>query len=173
MIESILFVICTIVLAVSFMLHKKNEEKQSFLKWFTIFIVTFMGLNVTLGMVLGLLKIKMFLWLLCLIYLLLSYFLLRKEIKTKEFQKYEFPKRDIIGLILVLILFTVVVIKDARVQDGGLKFAAIDSAIHYRAAKHYSDNLMIFVNCEDKTIFDFNVMQTGAYINDGLFMKQE
>ena len=171
MIESILFIICTIVLAVSFMLHKKNEEKQSFLKWFTIFIVTFMGLNVTLGMVLGLLKIKMFLWLLCLIYLLLSYFLVRKEIKTKEFQKYEFLKRDIIGLILVLILFTVVVIKDARVQDGGLKFAAIDSAIHYRAAKHYSDNLMIFVNCEDKTIFDFNVMQTGAYINDGLFMK--
>lgn len=30
---------------------------------------------------------------------------------------------------------------------------------------------MLFVNCEDKTIFNFNVMQTGAYINDGLLMN--
>ena len=171
MFESILFIICTIVFCVAFMLHKKTEEKQSFLKWFTIFIVSFMGLNVTFGMILGLIKIKMYLWLLSLIYLGLSFLLVRKEIKTKEFQKYEFPKRDIIGLVLILILFTVLVIKDARVQDGGIKFAAIDSAIHYRAAKHYADNLMVFVNVADKTIFDFNVMQTGAYINDGLFMR--
>ena len=171
MVEAILFVICTIIFDVAFMLYKKSEEKQNFLKWFMISIVSFMGLNVTLGMVLGLLKIKMTLFTLSLIYLIFSYLLLRKDFKEKNFQKYEFPKRDIIAIVLLLILFTVVLIKDIRIQDGGLKFAAIDAGIHYRAAKHYSDNLMIFVNCEDKTIFDFNVMQTAAYINDGLFMN--
>ena len=47
---------------------------------------------------------------------------------------------------------------------------AIDSSIHYRAAKHYSDTMMAFINVEDKTFFDFNIMQTGAYVNDGLLM---
>ena len=77
MFESILFIVCTIVFGVAFMLHKKTEEKQSFFKWFTIFIVSFMGLNVTLGMILGLIKIKMYLWLLSLIYLGLSFCLVR------------------------------------------------------------------------------------------------
>ena len=171
MVEAILFIICTVIFLVAFMLYKKSEEKQNFLKWFMIAIVSLMGLNVTLGMILGLLKIKMTLFALSLIYLIFSYLLVKKGFKTKDFQKYEFPKRDIIAIVLLVILFTVVLIKDIRIQDGGLKFAAIDAGIHYRAAKHYSDNLMIFVSCEDKTIFDFNVMQTGAYINDGLFMN--
>ena len=90
MVEAILFVICTIVFGIAFMLYKKTEEKQNFLKWFVIFIVTFMGLNVTLGMILGLLKIKMTLFSLSLIYLIFSYLLLRKGFKSKDFQKYEF-----------------------------------------------------------------------------------
>ena len=171
MVEAILYVVCTIVFAVAFLLFKKSEEKQSLLKWITISIVSFMGLNVTLGMILGLLKIKMTLFTLSLIYLIFSYLLLRKDFKDKNFQKYEFTKKDGIALVLLAILFTVVLFKDIRVYDGGLKFAAIDAGIHYRAAKHYSDNLLIFVSCEDKTLFDFNVMQTGAYINDGLFMN--
>ena len=57
------------------------------------------------------------------------------------------------------------------IHKGDITHWAVDSAIHYRAAKHYSDNLKIFVNVEDKTFFNFNVMQTGAYINDGIFMN--
>lgn len=171
MIQAIFYVLTVIALSVAFMCFKKSEEKLNFLRWFMIFIVSFMGYNVTLGMVLGLLKIKAWLWLLGLINLIVGFFLAKKAIKTKDFQKYEFPKRDILAVALLLILFAVIMVKDARVQDGGIKFAAIDSAIHYRAAKHYSDNLMIFVNCEDKTLFNFNVMQTGAYINDGILMN--
>ena len=155
----------------SFMLFKKSEEKQNFLKWLVIFIITFMGYNVTLGMILGLIGIKCSLWLLGIINVIINYLLYSRKKEDEGFQKYEFPVRDRVALVLLLILFTVMLFKDIRVQDGGIKFAAIDSGIHYRAAKHYADNLKIFVQCEDKTIFDFNVMQTGAYINDGIYMR--
>ena len=171
MLESIFYLITVIGLAVSFMLFKKSEEKQNFLKWLVIFIITFMGYNVTLGMILGLIGIKCSLWLLGIINVIINYLLYSRKKEDEGFQKYEFPVRDRVALVLLLILFTVMLFKDIRVQDGGIKFAAIDSGIHYRAAKHYADNLKIFVQCEDKTIFDFNVMQTGAYINDGIYMR--
>ena len=57
------------------------------------------------------------------------------------------------------------------IYKGDIAHGAVDSAVHYRAAKHYSENLQLFVFTEDKTFFDFNIMQTGAYINDGIFMN--
>ena len=53
----VLYIVSVILLGIAFMIFKKSEEKQSLLKWLTISIVSFMGLNVTLGMILGLLKI--------------------------------------------------------------------------------------------------------------------
>ena len=34
---------------------------------------------------------------------------------------------------------------EIKPQDGGLKYAVLDSAVHYRAAKHFSDNLIITI----------------------------
>lgn len=167
----ILYVLTVILLGISFMILKKSEEKLDFIKWIVIFIVSLLGYNVTLGMTLGLLNITSHMWLLSLINIGFSILLGYKAVKNKEFQKYTVSKLGLAGFIIVLAIFTVVLIKDIRPQDGGIKYAAIDSAVHYRAAKHYADNLKIFVNVEDKTIFDFNVMQTGAYINDGIFMR--
>lgn len=167
----ILYVLTVILLGISFMIFKKSNEKLNFIKWIVIFLVSLLGYNVTIGMILGLLNITSYMWLLSLINIAFSVLLGYKAIKNKDFQKYEVSKMDVVGLIIVLAIFTVVVIKDIRPQDGGIKYAAIDSAVHYRAAKHYADNLKIFVNVEDKTIFNFNVMQTGAYINDGIFMR--
>lgn len=167
----ILYVLTLILLGISFMIFRKSDEKLNFIKWIVIFIVSLLGYNVTIGMILGLLNITSHMWLLSLINIVFSVLLGYKAVKNKEFQKYEVRKMDIAGLLIVLAIFAVILIKDIRPQDGGIKYAAIDSAIHYRAAKHYADNLKIFVNVEDKTIFNFNVMQTGAYINDGLLMR--
>lgn len=167
----IIYLFSIILLAAGFLAFKKSEEKLNIVRWLTIFVVSFMGYNITVCMILGLLKITCHLWLLAIINVIFAIVLGYRAVKNKDFQKYTVAKQDVVGLVILCAIFAVIVVKEIRPQDGGLKYAALDSAIHYRAAKHFSDNLMLFVNCEDKTIYNFNVMQTGAYINDGLLMN--
>ncbi len=167
----ILYVLSVIVLAVAFMLFKKTNEKLNFIKWLIIFTVTFFGYNIFLGMLLGLLNITSHLWLLSLINLVFSMILGYKAVVKKEIQKYSVSKLSVAGLLLIFVIFGVMFFKDLYIHNGDITHRAVDSAVHYRAAKHYSDNLKIFINVEDKTFFNFNVMQTGAYINDGIFMN--
>lgn len=167
----ILYILSIILLGAGFLSFKKSDEKLNIIKWVTIFIIALMGYNITVCMILGLLKITCYLWLLSIINVIFGVLLGYKAVKNKDFQKYTVSKKDLVGLAILCAIFAVIVVKEIKPQDGGLKYAAVDSAIHYRAAKHFSDNLMIFVNCEDKTIFNFNVMQTGSYINDGLLMN--
>ncbi len=167
----ILYILSIIALGAGFLGFKKSDEKLNIIKWVTIFIFSLMGYNIAICMILGLLKITCYLWLLSVINLAFAVLLGYQAVKNKDFQKYTFSKQDLIGFAILCAIFAVIVVKEIQPQDGGLKYAALDSAIHYRAAKHFSDNLIIFVNCPDKTIFNFNVMQTGAYINDGLLMN--
>ncbi|MBR3614033.1 MAG: hypothetical protein IKL55_02515 [Clostridia bacterium] len=167
----ILYVLSVIVLAVAFMLFKKSDEKLNFIKWVIIFIVSLYGYNIFLGMVLGLLNITSHLWLLSLINLAFAVLLGYKAIRKKEIQKYFVTKLSIAGLIIIFIIFGVMFFKDLYIHKGDVTHSAVDAAVHYRAAKHYSDNLKIFINVEDKTFFNFNVMQPGAYINDGIFIN--
>ena len=53
----IVYLLTLILLGVSFMIFKKSEEKLNFIKWLIIFMVSILGYNITLGMVLGLLHI--------------------------------------------------------------------------------------------------------------------
>lgn len=167
----ILYIVTLILLGISFMMFKKSEKKLNFIKWLIIYVVSLFSYNIFIGMVLGLLNITSHLWLLSIINILFTIILGFKAIKNKDFQKYYVRKIDVVSIIFVLIIFAVMLVKDLYIFNGDISHMAMDSAIHYRAAKHYSDNLKIFINVEDKTFFNFNVMQTGAYINDGIFMN--
>lgn len=167
----ILYILTLIILGISFMIFKKTDEKINFIKWLIIYIVSLLGYNILIGMILGLLNITSHIWLLSIINLIFSGILGYKAVKNKEFQKYYVRKIDIVGIIIILAIFSVMFVKDLYIYNGNISHMAVDSAIHYRAAKHYADNLKIFINLEDKTFFNFNIMQTGAYINDGIFMN--
>ncbi len=167
----ILYIVTLIVLGISFMLWKKKDEKINFIKWLIIFFGVLFGYNIFLGMLLGLLNITSHIWLLSIINIVVAILIGFKAIKTKDFQKYFVRKIDIVAIVIVFAIFTVMFFKDLYIYKGDVTHAAVDSAVHYRAAKHYSENLKIFINVEDKTFFNFNVMQTGAYINDGIFMN--
>lgn len=171
MVMGILYIVTLIVLGISFMCFKKSDEKLNFIKWLIIYLVSLLGYNILIGMVLGLLNITSYIWLLSIINLLVSVGLGYKVIKNKEVQKYFVRKTDIVGIVVILAIFVVMFFKDLYIYKGDVTHFAVDSAVHYRAAKHYSDNLKIFINVEDKTFFNFNVMQPGAYINDGIFMN--
>ena len=165
-----IYIISMIILGIAFMLYKKAKEKISFVKWLVIMILGAISYNIVIAMFFGLLAIKLNLAIFSLINVCLSIVLGWKAVKNKEIQKYYFSKNEILGLVVIFLMFGIMLVKDMKIQNGDIVHIAIDSSIHYRAAKHYSDTLMAFINVEDKTFFDFNIMQTGAYINDGLLM---
>ena len=164
--------ICTLILlGIAFMLFKKSDEKLNFIKWICIFVVGIYAYNISLCMILGVLHITQNIWLLSLINIIIGVILLYKPIRKHEYQKYKCSKLDIIAIAIIFVFFGVMFVKDLYIWNGDISHWAVDSAIHYRAAEHYSKNLNLFVFSEDKTFFNFNIMQTGAYINDGIFMN--
>lgn len=165
-----IYIITMIILGVAFMLYKKSEEKLSFVKWLVIMLLALVSYNVVVAMFFGLLAIKLNLGIFSLVNICVSLLLGLKAVRNKDFQKYYYSKAEILGLLVITLIFGVMLFKDMKIQNGDIVHIAIDSSIHYRAAKHYSDTLMAFINVEDKTFFDFNIMQTGAYVNDGLLM---
>lgn len=164
--------ICTLIfLGIAFMLLKKSDKKLNFIKWICIFIAGLYAYNITICMILGILHIVQNIWLLSIINIIVGLLLSYKPLKHHEVQKYKCSKFDVISIALVSVFFAVMFVKDLYIYKGDVTHYMVDSAIHYRAAKHYSENLQLFVFTEDKTFFDFNIMQTGAYINDGIFMN--
>ena len=167
----ILYILTVILLGIGFIAFKKSDKELNFIKWISIFIVGLLAYNTTICMLLGILNIKQNIWLLATINTIIGCLLLYKPIKHKECQKYKCSKLDIFMITVLIIMFVVMFVKDLYIYKGDVTHVAIDSGVHYRAAKHYSENLELFIYTEDKTFFDFNIMQTGAYINDGIFMN--
>ena len=168
---SILHIIGIIILYILFMLVKKSDKKQSFIKWGVMFWALLLGLNILISMVLSQLDIIYNLSIITGVYILISGFFIYRIVKTNEFQKYELNKFEAVLTILVIALVVVVVLKERDFFSGEMKWGVTDAAIHYKAAKHFSYYFDTLVNIPDKTAYDFNYMQTGAYINDGIFMK--
>ena len=168
---SILHIIGIIILYILFMLVKKSDKKQSFIKWGVIFWVLLLGLNITISMILSQLDIIYNLSVITGVYIFISAIFTYIIFKTNEFQKYELNKFELVLTILVIALVVIVVLKERDFFSGEMKFGVTDAAIHYKAAKHFSYYFDTLVNIPDKTAYDFNYMQTGAYITDGIFMK--
>lgn len=166
-----LYIFTIVFLVLGFIFKKKSDEKLNLIKWICIGIVSLYAYNITICMTLGILHIKQDIWLLSCINFILGIALWYKTIRKCEYQKYKCSKLDIFAIVVVLIFFGVMFVKDLYIYNGDVTHYIVDSAIHYRAAKHYSENLQLFVFVEDKTFFNFNIMQTGAYINDGIFMN--
>lgn len=167
----ILYILTIILLGFGFICFKKSEKELNLIKWICLFLVGILAYNTTLCMILGILHIKQNIWLLSIINTVVASLLLYRVVIHKECQKYKCSKLDIFMIAVLFIMFGVMFVKDLYIYKGDVTHVAIDSAIHYRAAKHYSENLELFIYTEDKTFFDFNIMQTGAYINDGILMN--
>lgn len=120
----IVYLLSIILLAAGFLGFKKSEEKLNIIKWITIFILSFMGYNITVCMILGLLKITCHLWLLSIINVIFSVILGYKAVKNKDFQKYTAKKQDWIGLVILCAIFVVIVVKEIRPQDGRIKICS-------------------------------------------------
>ena len=168
---SFIYLVVTICLYILFLIIKKSNKKQSIFFWGVIGIVLLFGLNITICTSLSMLKIKYNLNIITLIYGLIAGIFIYRITVTKEKQKYEVKKYEIVLFVFIILLTIFIVLKERDFFSGAMKYGVTDSAIHYKAAKHFSNYFDLLVNIEDKTAYDFNYMQTGAYITDGIFMK--
>ena len=93
----ILYILTLIILGISFMIFKKTDEKINFIKWLIIYIVSLLGYNILIGMILGLLNITLHIWLLSIINLFDFIFSKKSEVepnllsKINELAKYSMP----------------------------------------------------------------------------------
>ena len=102
----IFYIITLVLLGISFMMFKKSEEKLNFIKWLIIFIVSLLGYNILIGMILGLLNITSYIWLLSIINIIVALMLVYKCIRYKKIQKYFVRKIDIVGILVILKTYT-------------------------------------------------------------------
>ena len=168
---SVIYIISVILLICSFLKFKKSESEKSILESITLSIVLVMGLNILIGTFLGLMHVKCSFVVYIAINFILSIIFILKARKDGTNQDYTFKKVDIAFLIFAILITTFIVGFNRQFFDGAMKFGTTDSAIHTRAAMEYKQNFDLLSNLEEKTAYDFNYMQPGAYINDGLLMK--
>ena len=165
-----LYVLSVYKLISNFLNIKKSDQEKSILESIVLSIVLFMGLNILIGTFFGLLKIKCNFLVYIIVNYLLSFVLYLKVKKADDQQKYTFKGVDASFLIFAILITLFIVGFNRQFFDGAMKFGTTDSAIHTRAAMEYKQNFDLLSNLEEKTAYDFNYMQPGAYINDGLLM---
>lgn len=121
----IIYLLSITLLGVGFLGFKKSDEKLNIIKWLTIFVLSLMGYNITVCMILGLLKITCHLWLLSSINVVFAVVLGYKAVKNKDFQKYTVQRQDIIGLAVLCAIFAVIVVKEIQPQDKRIKICSV------------------------------------------------
>ena len=58
-----------------------------------------------------------------------------------------------------------------RPFDRSVGNASVDVSMHYSAATNFADNMKVLAKIDNNTGYNFTTMQTGAYINTGIFMN--
>ena len=167
----IFYILTTIILIVSFLLFKKSNEKQNIIEWIILSIISYLGYNIAVCMIFGNLGIHTNLVFLSIFNILVSSFLCFKIFKKKEKQEYYLNRKNIVPVIFILLISIFVGIVQYKPADYSVATASVDGPMHYSAAIHFADEMIILSKIDNKTGYNFLTMQTGAYINTGIQMS--
>ena len=80
-------------------------------------------------------------------------------------------KRDIVAIIICLAIIGYMGKTQYRPLDRTVANASVDVSMHYSAATNFADNMKVLAKIDNRTGYNFTTMQTGAYINTGIFMN--
>lgn len=171
MINIIYVLTVLLVMGMHILLYKK-EEKQNILNWIIISIIILLGYNICICVILSLIKIKSTLLTLTLINGIVICGFVFKIYKDKKIQKYYINKNDIIPVIIIVIMFFCVVIKQYGIPFN-IKYAITDGSTHYWVAdEFYNYSILLYEeNSDVMGYFGEEGFMPGAYINTGLLFK--
>lgn len=167
----IFYVSTVIAMFATFLLFKKSEEKQNLVSQCVLSLICYLAFNILVCMVFGVLNITTNLVFLSVANLVVAVGLGFKIYKDKGIQKFEIRKRDFIATIICLAIVCFMAVDQYTPLSKTVANASVDACMHYSAATNFADNMKVLAKIDNTTGYNFKTMQTGAYINTGIFMS--
>ena len=167
----IFYVLTVIALLVTFILFKKSEKKQNLINQAILSVICYLGFNILICMVFGCLNITTNLLFLSIADLIVAAGLGFKIYKDKGIQSFEIRKRDILGVLICLAIVCYMAVDQYAPLSKTVANASVDACMHYSAATNFADEMKALAKINNTTGYNFKTMQTGAYINTGIFMN--
>ena len=164
---------CLIVFAMltSFVLVKKSDKKVNLINWCILSLIAYIAFNIMICMVFGVLNITTNLIFLSIIDLIVTAGLGFRIYKDKKIQSFEIRKRDFASVIIAVIILCYMAVTQYAPLSKTMANASVDACMHYSASTNFADNMKVLAKIDNQTGYNFKTMQTGAYINTGIFMS--
>ena len=167
----IFYVLTVIAMIAIFVLFKKSEEKQNLVNHLILSVICYLGFNILVCMVFGCMNITTNLLFLSIADLLVAAGLGFKIYKDKKIQSFEIRKRDVLGALICLFIVCHMAVSQYAPLSKTVANASVDACMHYSAATNFADEMKALAKINNTTGYNFKTMQTGAYINTGIFMN--
>ena len=169
---NIVYIISTIFLLITYMLLKKNNDKQNLLSGIIISIIMLFAYNIAVNVILYFIQAKLDLNILSVVNFIISFGILLKILKDKDIQKYYIDKVDLIIVIIILIVASAVAIYNYGFNIK-IKHRTTDASSHYLASSDYwqYSTLTSKKNTDAFNYFGVTFLMPGSYINCGIMFK--
>lgn len=166
----IFYLLTVVAMLATFVLVKKSDKKVNLVNWCILSLISYLGFNIAICMIFGNLNIKTNLVFLSVVDLVVVAGLGFKIYKDKAIQSFEIRKRDFIAIVIIGIMMCYIAVDQYVPLSKTVANASVDICNHYAAAVKFADNSIILSKIENKTGYNLKTMQTGAYINTGIFI---
>lgn len=167
----IFYLLTVLCMLSTFVLVKKSDKKVNLVNWCILSLISYLGFNIMICMIFGNLNVRTNLVFLAIINLIVSAGLGFKIYKDKEIQKFEIRVKDFIAVIICAAIICYIAVDQYVPLSNTVANASVDACNHYIAAVKFADNSIILSKIENNTGYNLKTMQTGAYINTGIFMS--
>lgn len=167
----IFYILTVLAMLSTFVLVKKSSEKVNLVNWCILSLISYLAFNIMVCMIFGALNITTNLVFLSIINLIVASGLGFKIYKDKKIQTFEIRKRDFIAILITVIIVCYMAVTQYTPLSKTMANASVDACMHYSAATNFADNMKILAKIDNQTGYNFKTMQTGAYINTGIFMS--
>ncbi len=167
----IFYILTVIAMLVTFVVVKKSDKILNLVNWIILSLISYLGFNIFICMLFGAMNITTNLLFLSIINLIVSLGFGFKIFKDKKIQQFEIRKKDLIAIIVSVFIVCYMAVNQYKPLAKTMANASVDSSMHYSATTHFADNMKILSKIDNQTGYNFKTMQTGAYINTGIFMN--
>ena len=167
----IFYCITVIAILAVFVLFKKSEEKINLINWCVIALVAYLAFNILVCMIFGCMNIRTDLLFLSITNLVVTAGLGFKIFKDKQIQKFEIRKQDILGVIVCVCVICHMAVSQYAPLAKSIANASVDACMHFSASVNFADEMKVLAKIDNNTGYNFKTMQTGAYINTGIFIN--
>lgn len=167
----IFYILTVVAMLATFVLVKKSDKKVNLVNHLILSVISYLAFNIFVCMVFGVMNIKTDLLFLSIMDLLVAGGFGFKIYKDKKIQEFEIRWYDFVAVIFALVIVAYIAVDQYKPLAKTMANASVDASMHYSAATNFADNMKVLAKIDNQTGYNFKTMQTGAYINTGIFIS--